>query len=174
MQTEAQTKGLMPSWPGVRPFSGFTLIELMVSIAVLAVILAIAVPSFSKQIQSGRTEAAAQGLARAVASARATASQTGRRTTLLVNGSAKCGSDSSVAVAWRIAQGDDVLSCLSKTDFSSRYEGTVFVNEAASTGSITFLPTGIATNTNALSFGFVSGSTTKTVTINSGGTANVL
>lgn len=147
---------------------GFTLIEMLVTIAVLAVLLAVAVPSFTSQIQSGRAQMAADGLKRAAANARAIASQTGKRTVLSINSNV---TDCGTPAAWAITQGTTVLGCLSQADFSKRYESSTIVGN---TQTVVFLPTGIATNTSAVSFTLSSGSSSKTVRINAGGSVDVL
>ncbi len=151
--------------------AGFTLIELMVAVAILAVILAAAIPNFTKQIQGGRAEMAAKSFARTVASARAIASQTGRRTLLVVN-STPAGVEGCNTPQWMIVQGTTVLNCMTQADFSSRYEGAS-VSPATSL-TITYLPTGIASNTDAQTYSFVAGNVTKKVTINAGGTADLI
>ncbi|MET1490565.1 Tfp pilus assembly protein FimT/FimU [Uliginosibacterium paludis] len=158
-----------------RAGAGFTLIELMVTIAVLAVIMAIAVPSFTRQIQSGRAEMAADGLKRAVASARALASQTGRRTTLTINGVV---TDCGDKAAWAITQGGALVSCVSTTDFSKRYEGATLDSTASVT--LVFGPSGLsaglsgaAGNLDSVTYRFVSGSVRKAVTIDAGGVVGV-
>ncbi len=155
--------------------AGFTLIELMVTIAVLAVIMAIAIPSFTRQIQSGRAEMAADGLKRAVASARALASQTGRRTTLTINGAVTGCGDSA---AWAITQGGGLVSCLSATDFSKRYEGATLDSTASVT--LVFGPSGLSAglsgtsgSLDSVTYRFVSGSVRKAVTIDAGGVVGV-
>lgn len=161
-----KTSGL--GWERVQ--AGFTIIELMISIVVLAVILAVAIPNFTQMVRSGRAEMAAKSFARAVASARATASQTGRRTELVIRtvpeGVSGCDSP-----AWMIIQGTTVMSCMTEKDFSARYEGADFTPDTSVT--ITYLPTGIASNTDSQTFSFSSGTITKTVTINAGGTTDL-
>ncbi len=160
---------------GAGSVRGFTLIELMVTIAVLAVIMAIAVPSFTRQIQSGRAEMAADGLKRAVASARAMASQTGRRTTITINAAVTgCGSKA----AWAITQGTQLLACVSNIDFSKRYEGATLDSTAGAT--LVFGPSGLsaglsgdAGNLDSVTYRFVSGSVRKAVTIDAGGVVGV-
>ncbi|MEC5384335.1 GspH/FimT family protein [Uliginosibacterium sp. H3] len=151
---------------------GLTLIELLTALVVLAVLLAIAVPSFSSQIQSGRAQMAADGLKRAASNARSIAVQTGRRTVLTVNGDAASGCD---GAAWAItqAQGTDttVLGCLTQTDFSKRYEGAALSGNAL---QLTFLPNGIGNNTAAETYTLSSGDTSKSVRVNAGGSVDVL
>ncbi|MFW6341588.1 MAG: pilus assembly FimT family protein, partial [Halothiobacillaceae bacterium] len=50
--------------------TGFSLIELMITIAVLAIVLAIAVPSFSFLVQSNRATTLANDLTTAITFAR--------------------------------------------------------------------------------------------------------
>lgn len=150
---------------------GFTLIELMVAIAVLAILMAAAIPNFTKQIQSGRAEMAAKNFARTVASARAIASQTGRRTLLVVN-SVPAGVTGCSNPKWMIVQDTTVLNCMTAADFASRYEGAAVTPESSVT--ITYLPTGIANNTSSQTYTFAAGNVTKKVTINAGGTADII
>ena len=149
---------------------GFTLIELMVTVAVFAILVAIAMPDFSSQVQSGRAQMAAQAFARAVANARAVASQTGRRTDLSIN-TVPSGVTGCTTPAWMLSQGSSVMNCFTKQDFTSRYEGTTFPSQ---TTTITYLPTGIGTNGVDQTYTFTSGKVTKQVTIHAGGTVDLL
>lgn len=69
---------------------GFTLIELMVTLAVLAIVASIAVPSFNTMIQNNRSLALGEELASALNYARSEAVKRGARITLCgsVNGTA--------------------------------------------------------------------------------------
>lgn len=157
----------------LRRESGFTVIEIMISIAVLSIILAVAIPNFTRQIQGGRAEMAAKSFARAVANARDIASRTGRRTMFVINPSSSSMTDCNLA-AWAITQETSTkpLVCVTAKDFASRYEGATMTPDTAVT--ITYLPTGIATNTAAQTYSFVAGNVTKKVTINAGGTADII
>jgi type IV fimbrial biogenesis protein FimT len=158
-----------------RASRGFTLIELMVTIAVLAILLAIAVPSFTRQIQSGRAEMAADGLKRAVASARALASQTGRHTTVTINGVVSgCGSKA----AWAITQGGSLVACVSNADFSKRYEGATLDSTVSAT--LIFGPSGLSAglsgdsgSLDSVTYRFVAGNVRKAVKIDAGGVVEV-
>ncbi|MFT4172933.1 MAG: prepilin-type N-terminal cleavage/methylation domain-containing protein [Rhodocyclaceae bacterium] len=152
-----------------RAVEGFTLVEMLVAIAVIALIMAIAAPNFSHYNAATQTSAASDGLVRAAAHARALAVQSGRRTTLLINtDSTPC----SGAVAWSIEQDGEAIGCLSNADFAKRYRGTTL---SGSSVSIVYSPTGIANEqTSDLTFSFNAGSSTTQVRINAGGTSQVL
>ncbi|MFP4294722.1 MAG: GspH/FimT family pseudopilin [Halothiobacillaceae bacterium] len=62
--------------------TGFSLIELMITIAVLAIVLAIAVPSFSFLVQSNRATTLANDLTTAITFARSEAIRRGENVTL--------------------------------------------------------------------------------------------
>ncbi|HET7656361.1 MAG TPA: GspH/FimT family pseudopilin [Luteimonas sp.] len=69
-----------------RTMRGVTLIELMVGIAVLAIILAFAVPSFTEFLEKTRLRGAADALSSQFAQARVEAMRTDRTVSLLVDG----------------------------------------------------------------------------------------
>jgi len=62
---------------------GFTLYELIITLAIICITLAIAIPSFNKQIRQSRTEAAALALLDAIETSRSTAVFKNTRTMLL-------------------------------------------------------------------------------------------
>lgn len=61
---------------------GLTLIELLITLSILAVLLAIGIPSFQQQIESNRTRTAADTLLQAIHLTRSKAVTTNRRATL--------------------------------------------------------------------------------------------
>lgn len=83
---------------------GFTLLELMVSVAILAILLAIGIPSFSSFIDSGQRRAIGEGLASAAKVARSEAVTRGVDTTLCRRNSAgtACSDDSDWSVGWLV------------------------------------------------------------------------
>jgi len=66
--------------------SGFTLIELMVTLAVLAILLAAAAPSFSDFIDKSRLKGAAQGAVDVINNARAESVRQGRDVSIAMKG----------------------------------------------------------------------------------------
>ena len=68
--------------------SGFTLVELMITIAVLAVLLALAAPSFSDSIARARLKGAADGVVSMIEEARQNSTRLDRDVNLTFRGSA--------------------------------------------------------------------------------------
>ena len=73
--------------PGARRASrGVTLIELMIGIVIMAILITVAIPSFSAFMEKTRVRGAADALSSQFALARAEAMRTDRTVTLLVDG----------------------------------------------------------------------------------------
>ncbi len=75
-----------PSPPAARHLRGFSLIELMVAVAILAILLALAVPSFQDMIQRNRVRTAAADLTDSLNLARSEAIKRGSSTRLCIDG----------------------------------------------------------------------------------------
>lgn len=71
----------------VKAYRGFTLIELMVAVSVAAILLVIAVPSFTAFFDRARLRGAADDLVAFVSTVRGEAVKTGRNVTLSMGGS---------------------------------------------------------------------------------------
>lgn len=84
-----------PGRPGLHVSRGFTLLELLVTLAVLAIVLGLAVPSFQGIIQRNRLTAATNELVAAIQLARAEAIRRNRQVVLCptTNGTSCNGSD---------------------------------------------------------------------------------
>ncbi|WP_417068765.1 pilus assembly FimT family protein [Niveibacterium terrae] len=152
---------------------------MLVTLAVLAILITIAVPNFVSTTQQTRSQVASEGLLRAAASARQIALQTGKPTKIVVN---KKVDDCGNPVAWAVTQQDPTtktdksLSCLSSTDFAKRYKNTALSLEGdASEVEIEFAPTGIGNNLNTEPVvSLASGSKTVRIRFNAGGTTQIL
>ncbi|MDO3380792.1 GspH/FimT family pseudopilin [Gilvimarinus algae] len=70
--------------PPIKP-SGFTLLELLVTIAVAAILMAIALPAFDRLVRDMRTESAAWSIFNATQAARSYAVKSNMRVTMLAN-----------------------------------------------------------------------------------------
>lgn len=70
---------------------GFTLMELLISLAILSILLALALPGLSRQVQQSRITAATEELASAILLARTTAISRNQRVTIRSLGSWEAG-----------------------------------------------------------------------------------
>jgi len=96
-----------------RTHSGFTLIELMVTIAIVAILLAISVPGFQSFIEMIRSERIASDLRSAVNYARSEAIKTGEPVSVCAANSSNTGCATSAKTdwtdGWLVVQGPDVF-----------------------------------------------------------------
>jgi len=131
---------------------GFSLVELMVTIAVLGVITAIAIPSFNEILDSSRRSSVAGELVSDFALARTEAARRGKRVTVCVSSDgATC---SSSATDWNSGwivffdvTADGVLTTADGDELLRRRDalsgGLSFVSSSfAATGRIQFRPSG--------------------------------
>jgi len=133
---------------------GFSLVELMVTVAVLGVITAIAIPSFGEILDSSRRTSVAGELASDFSLARTEAARRGKRVTVCVsNDGATC---SSAATDWKSGwivfsdvAADGVLATADGDELLRRKDalsgGLSFVSSGFTTsGRVQFRPSGAA------------------------------
>jgi type IV fimbrial biogenesis protein FimT len=97
-----------------RPRAGFTLVELMITLAVAVVLLAVAGPSMQEFTASNQLVTTKSGFASAVALARTEAAKRGRLVVLQALGSGPTGNE--FANGWEIAVDDDGSGDVSATE----------------------------------------------------------
>lgn len=85
---------------GVRPSRGFTIIELMVTVTVLAVLLALAAPSFAALLRQWRLSTTVETFAGDLRLARSTAIRTSRPVVLCVRNANQCGTGTDWTDGW--------------------------------------------------------------------------
>jgi type IV fimbrial biogenesis protein FimT len=97
-----------PSWSGARrPSSGVTMVELLFAVAILGIILAFAVPSYSDAALNSKLNAVASSLHASVAVARSEAIKANRSTTLCASSDgATC--TGTWTDGWVVLDADDV------------------------------------------------------------------
>ena len=156
------------------------MVELMISVAVFAILASLAVSNFSTQVQREQAAAASDAFYRQIGNARIIAAQRGTQVRLDYSATTPFSTadwtDGCGNAVWAISIANpngsrNALACLSSADFNNRYHNTTMTLVSGPT-SITYLPTGIASNAMA-QMTFTQNSKTSNIFILPGGTARV-
>lgn len=139
--------------------SGFTLIELMVTIAILAITVMIAVPSFQGVIASNQLQEARDSLRTAIQYAKSEAVARNRVVSICpsANGST-CGDDSNWVDGWIVVSDNNQTGAVSVNTLLRAIDGpktgAVTLTGGGSLDYLRFLPDGLAESFAGSSFGF--------------------
>lgn len=120
-----------------RQMVGMTLIELMVTIAILVVLLSVAAPSFQSMIASSSLRTASNELSTSLAQARSDAIRRGKRVTVCksANGT-QCTTTGDWGQGWIIFNDDDHSGTNANVDTSGGVTETITFTVPAQTGGI--------------------------------------
>lgn len=127
----------------MRTVKGFTLVELMVTIAVLAIILSLAVPAFQNIVVSTRLNTVANEIADVMSYARSEAVKRNRVVTFCTASTAtatSCGAPGTSWVHWIVLAGGEVV----RRGEISRYGATINVSSSLVNSRIVFSGDGLA------------------------------
>jgi prepilin-type N-terminal cleavage/methylation domain-containing protein len=108
---QLQEDHMRSSRPTKSAKSGFTLIELMVVVSIIAIVAAAVVPSFSMVLHEHRQREAAQLIIQAVFSARSNAARTGKCHRVRVYPSADAADHTGTGGAVAVDQADQTIQC---------------------------------------------------------------
>jgi type IV fimbrial biogenesis protein FimT len=155
---------------------GFTLVELMITLAVLVVLLAVAVPSMQDFTANNQLAATKSNFAAAVALARTEAAKRGRMVVLQALGSGPTGNE--FANGWEIAVDDDNSGAVTSTETRVRKNAVALEKiKLGGEASVAFRASGALVGTAAQVFTLcrASGGTRGyTVTVMPSGTTDVV
>ena len=139
----------------MRNVNGFTLVELMITLAVLSILLGVAIPGFQDFIRNNRVSAQANELLSAMQVARSESVKRGMSTTVCSStNQATCSNSTNWATGWIIFADRNMNNtldagtgnCLPDEDCMIRTTGALSGNNtltAAANSTIQFLPTGL-------------------------------
>lgn len=154
---------------------GFTLVELMITLAVLVVLLAVAVPSMQEFTANNQLAATKSNFAAALALARTEAAKRGRMVVLQALGSGPTGNE--YADGWEIAVDDDGNGAVAATETRVRKNAVTLEKiKLGGDATVSFRATGALVGTSAQVFTLcrASGGTRGyTVTVMPSGTTDV-
>ena len=128
----------------IRPH-GFTLVELMVTVAVMGIIAVIAVPSFTNLIRNNRVTSAANEMVALLQTARAAAISNRARVEVCPGNGNACAAGIGnrwIAVMTKSTGGAPVVTVLRETTLSSAITVKASANLAAAANKFTFNPSG--------------------------------
>jgi type IV fimbrial biogenesis protein FimT len=154
-----------------RTHEGFTLIEIMVALAIVAILMSIAVPSFRNASLSSQLRSVANNLVASATVARSEAFKRNATMTLCVstNGTS-CSTTANWEQGWIVTTGTAVIA--TQSAIPAGYK----VNAASSVKSFQFQPTGASTTASTLTICRVTpdvGSQERIVAINAAGKVSV-
>lgn len=142
--TKAVTEKARCNKPFVPVVTGFTLIELMVAVAVLAIVSVVAIPAFGNLISSNRLNAQANEFLSAITYARSEAIRLNRNITFCnTTDGATCNADTGVWTQWLVLDpGNGVL----QTSLTLSNRVKVLSDAGMDNDTIVFTPMGLARN----------------------------
>ncbi len=151
--------------------SGFTLVELMIALAIAAILLTIGVPSFENQMRNSRLTAAANDFVASVQLARSAAIKHRRNARIVSANGTNWGNGWTVWVdknSNNAQEGDEVLRVFDPVDASGK-----ITFSAAAQGSFIFSGTGMVDNMGSLTLCDTrTGETGRIITISAAGRVN--
>jgi len=122
-----------------KPLRGLTLIELMIAVALVAILLAVAAPDFREGMQRRRLQSASAELVGAVQLARAEAVRTNRRAVLCRSSDgSSCSNDDAIWPGWIVfvdTNGDGVRANTEPVIKGGSFENIAVIGSAAITAA---------------------------------------
>lgn len=142
---------------------GFSLIELLIALAIMGILLALGLPSFQVYMENTRIRTAAEGFLAAAELAKASAASTNSRVEIILTNNTDAGSlatavgSASVAGAttgWMVRTADLAIYIEGKTAQEGGRGTQGAVNVARAVGGVTFTPLGSTTLAATATFSF--------------------